>query len=408
MQSNSDPPSPRDTDLRLARVLADRRDKEGGYSALARAINDSARDGPRADSAEDDHKLKFDRRKLKSIIEANKNLVLTLKELRALDRYLERYGEGLSYVPLFQKPDLMQTLAESGRVTFLLGSKPQEDEGELRHFSHWDVLAMAEIQRAINPSEVIVRFDIQDVRLQKGLQETRESVTQTGGWTQLFDDRGPSLVCLGSSRTSPAAEFMLSKMFQRPPFKDAPAAKRHELPFHFVWNPDLRYVFPSSFRLHIADISGVNPDAAELIASGEASALVTADDVLIDRVTPRRWGNTYGVCVAQRRRRGQVWLALLGITGAATFAAAKLAKNLATRLHEKNRSRDSDVYWAVILARVPKERTGAFVDLRRFDEETIISELQVWKPETPRDAAPDVEPESGQGLATPARGASTE
>jgi hypothetical protein len=253
-------------------VLAERKDKEGGYSALARAIDRSTSAGLRPDSGEDDRKRGFDRRKLKSIIEADKNLVLTLKELRALDCYLEPYGEGLAYVPLFQKPDLMQTLAESGRVTFLLGSKP-EAEGELRHFSHWDVLAMAEIQRAINPSEVSVRFDIQDVPLYEDLEVTRESITGPGGWRGLFDDQGPSLVCLGSSRTNPAEEAMLCKIFDRPPFKDAPLEDRRQVPFHFVWNPKLPYVFPSPFHLRSDDISSDHPDAAKLIARGHASAV---------------------------------------------------------------------------------------------------------------------------------------
>jgi hypothetical protein len=381
MPPTSDPSSPPDSDLRLARVLGELKAKEGGYSALARAIDRSTAAGPRPDSGEDDRKRGFDRRKLKSIIEADKNLVLSLKELRALDCYLERYGEGLAYVPLFQKPDLMQTLAESGRVTFLLGSKP-EAKGELRHFSHWDVLAMAEIQRAINPSEVSVRFDIQDVPLYEELEATRESITGTGGWMELLDDHGPSLVCLGSSRTNPAEEAMLCEMFQRPAFEEAPPDERRQLPFHFVWNPDLPYVFPSHFHLRSDDISSDHPDAAELIEGGQCSAVVTDDAILVDRVTPRRSGDTYGVCVAQRRKRGQVWLALAGVTGAATFVAAKLAKSLATRLHEQKRGQDSDVYWAAIRGRVPKDRDRPFVNLRQFAQETIVSALQVWKRET--------------------------
>jgi hypothetical protein len=36
----------------------------------------------------------------------------------------------------------------------------------------------------------------------------------------------------------------------------------------------------------------------------------------------------------------------------------------------------------VIRAGVPEDREGPFVNLRQFDEETIVSGLQVWKPET--------------------------
>jgi hypothetical protein len=378
VQPTSDPDPARDSDLRLARVLAERKVAEGGYSALAQAINESTPAGPEPDSSDNDRKRRFDRRKLKSIIDADKNLVLTLRELRALDCYLERYGKGLAYVPLFQKPDLMQTLAGSGRVTFLLGSKP---EGELRHFSHWDVLAMAEMQRSINPSEVSVRFDIQDVPLYQELQLTRGSIRENRGLMELLDDQGPSLVCLGSSRTNPAAEAMLCEMFQCPTFADAPLTEKSKLPFHFVWNPQLHYVFPSHFHLRSNDISSDAPDAADLIESGNASAVATADDILVDRLIPLRSGDTFGVCVAQRRKRGQVWLALAGVTGAATFVAAKLAKSLATPLYEQTRDQDSAVYWAVIKATVPTDLDRPLVNLRQFAQEAIVSGLQVWTPD---------------------------
>jgi hypothetical protein len=376
MKPSSDPAPPSDSDLRLARVLAERKDQEGGYSALARAIDESGA-GPRPDSGKGDRKYLVDRRKLKSIIEADQNLVLTLKELRALDCYLERFGKGLAYVPLFQKPDLMQTLAESGRVTFLLGSKPASD---YRHFSHWDVLAMAEIQRAINPSEVSVRFDIQDVPIYPDLEATLESIGEDSPLAGLLGDQGPSLVCLGSSRTNPAEEAMLCEMFQRPIFKDAPLAEKRKLPFHFVWNPDLDYLFPSHFHLHSGDISGDHPEAAEVIESRDASAVVTDDDILVDPVKTRGSGDTYGVCVAQRRKRGQVWLALAGVTGAATFVAAKLAKSLATGLHEEEHGQDSGVSWAVIKAGVPENPDPPFLNLRQFAQETVVSGLQEWKP----------------------------
>jgi len=378
MSPNSGPVSPLDSDFRLAGVLAERKDKEGGYAALARAIDESNAAGPKRDSDEGARKFKFDRRKLKSIIEADDNLVLSLKELRALDRYLERYGEGLAYVPLFQKPDLMQTLADSGHVTFLLGSKP---ERKLRHFSHWDVLAMAELQRGINASEVSVRFDIQDVPLHEDVSDARDSI-EKGQWMELLKDQGPSLVCLGSSRTIPAAEAMLCRMFGCPTFEEASPDEKGRLPFHFVWDPELEYIFPSHFHLGRDDLTSRDLEAVGLIKEGDASAVVASGDVLVDRVFQRRWGDTYGVCVAQRRKRGQVWLVLAGITGAATFVAAKLAKNLATRLHEQERGRDSDVYWAVIRAHVPNDESRPLINLRQFAEETIVSGPHVWRPES--------------------------
>ncbi len=381
MEPLSAPPASPDISsprFRLSRALGERKEKEGSYAALARAIAKSNAAASQTDAEPEDRSRALDRRKLKAIVEGAPNLVLSLQELRALDCYLERYGEGLAYVPLFEKPDLMQTLADSGRVTFLLGSKP---EPEHRYFSHWDVLAMAEIQRGISSSEMSVRFDIQDVLLHQTLEAAAAS-SKIGGWTELLDDRGPSLVCLGSSRTGPAAEAMLCRMFQRPEFESPPPAEKQRLPFHFVWKPMLDYVFPSNFHLGSADISSRDPDAAKAVREDNASAVVTAEDVFVDPVHPDHTGDTYGVCVAQRRKRGQVWLVLAGVTGVATFVAAKLAKNLATRLHEQKPGQDSDVYWAVIRARVTEDPNRPLASVRTFAEEAVVSGPHVWRRET--------------------------
>ena len=381
MEPFSGPPAPPDVSspgFRLSRTLGERKAKEGSYAALSRAIERSNAAASQADTGPEDRSPVLDRRKLKALVEGAPNLVLSLQELRALDCYLERYGEGLAYVPLFEKPDLMQTLADSGWVTFLLGSKP---ELEHRYFSHWDVLAMAEIQRGISSSEVSVRFDIQDVLLHE-TQEAAAASSEAKGWAELLGDQGPSLVCLGSSRTGPAAEAMLCRMFQCSEFKNPPAAEKRLLPFHFVWKPMLDYVFPSYFHLESADIYSRDPDAAKAVRENNASAVLTAEDVFVDPVHPDHAGDTYGVCVAQRRKRGQVWLVLAGVTGVATFVAAKLAKNLATRLHEQKPGQDSDVYWAVIRARVTEDPNRSLASVRTFAEEAVVSGPHVWRRES--------------------------
>ena len=78
-------------------------------------------------------------------------LKLSVDDLAAIDIYLEPFGEGLSYRPLFDKPDVLQALANSGRVTFLVGTEGEEEGG---NFPHWDVLAMAELQRSLTAWKV--------------------------------------------------------------------------------------------------------------------------------------------------------------------------------------------------------------------------------------------------------------
>lgn len=369
------------SDLRLARVLKERATAEGGFSALARAVSRANGVDTGSDVRGRREKDVIDRRKLRSLAEARDDVLLSIADMRALDRYLERFGEGLGYFPLFERPDLMQTLAESGRVTFLLGSKVLRDvevEKDRWVISRFDVLAMAELQRGINASGVSVHFDIQEAIMQDDLRVVREAI-EAREWKELFGDRGPSLVCLASSRTNPGAESMLAHMFDREPFADAPLERRRRLPFQFVWNPELPFVFPSHFLLRPEEIASVHPDAADLVRRGKASAVSVGDEVLVDRVTPRGWGDTYGLVAAQRRRRGQVWLLVAGVTGAATFAAARLAKKLSTRLHEENRGEDSNVHWALVRARVGQDQAAHLGSLREFELEDIHTGPNVWR-----------------------------
>jgi hypothetical protein len=174
---------------------------------------------------------------------------------------------------------------------------------------------------------------------------------------------------------------MLCRMFDCPECKDPPTSEKEHLPFHFAWKPGLDHVFPSYFHLYGDEISPRDPDAAKAVRERDASAVVTGDAIFLDRVHPGRTGYTYGLCVAQRRRRGQVWLILAGVTGIATFVAAKLVKNLTMRLHEETRDQDSDIYWAVIRARVEEDPKRPLASIRTFAEEAIVSGLHAWPTE---------------------------
>jgi hypothetical protein len=370
--------NPRDWGFRLGRILHKRKEQEGSFLALEKAIEKANGPDPWGDPNAKSPKRKVDRRKLTRLIDGDGEVAFSLSELRALDAYLEQYGEGLAYVPIFEKPDLMQTLADSGQVTFLLGSKSESERaGGPRYFSHWDVLGMAEIQRGINASEGGVRFDIQDVMIDGRLPGLVESSDQSG-WEGLMDDHGPSLVCLGSSRTSSATEIMLRRMFQCPDSVNALPEDGRDLPFHFAWGSTLPYVFPSHFHLSSKELGKRDRRAAELIDFGDASALVTENHVFVDTVNQMQEGNTYGVCVAQRRKGGQVWLVVAGITGTATYAAAKVARTLATRLHEQRRGEDSDIYWAVVQAGVTKDPDLPFPNVRSIAKEELASETHNW------------------------------
>ena len=147
--------------------------KEGSYAALARAITEASREGER-DGRKAPRDV-IDRRKLRSLVNGGNGAVLTVDDLFALDHYLSRFGESLAARPLLQKPDLMDALSTSGRVTFLLGSKHEAERGMV---SEYDLHGMGEIQRSIGrSSEVGVSYDVQTVPLHPEPEATRKLQT---------------------------------------------------------------------------------------------------------------------------------------------------------------------------------------------------------------------------------------
>jgi hypothetical protein len=361
----------------MAKILSEHFHEKKTYVALAKAIS-------AANQLTEKDKEPLDRRKLKKIVDGDQDLVLSIAELHALDRYLEPFGEGLAYNSLFLRANVLQTIADAGKpVTLLLGSKPIEDSR--LNLDHWDVNALAEIQRGVSNFAPDVRFDIRDVLLHEDLKSARRSVN-SGKWTDLLDDdHGPSLVCLGCNRATHAAEAMLSIMFDTDPFKDAPKTKA-ELPFHFVWPPDLDHVFPSAFRYTSDDISALDPKAAKIIEDKGASALEMGGVVHLDRLKQRKTSESYGVCVAQRRPGGQIWFVLAGVTGPATYAAARLAGKLALNLRPTRPGKATRPYWAAVRANVGRDLTRSFGNFLEVKDQEIVSGPHAWERRVGTDA----------------------
>jgi len=176
---------------------------------------------------------------------------------------------------------MIQTLARSRTVSFLLGSRTSE-EGEI-HFPHWDVLAMAEIQKRITQMELPVRINIQDVPM--GQDEVPVDLESH------FEQPGQSLVCLGSHRLMSTSSLMLERMFGL----DATPERRPRLPFAIVWNEALHRL-ESPFRRSAVEIEVSHPDAAAAVRQQNGgSVLVAGEDAWIDTLTARGRGHGYGV-----------------------------------------------------------------------------------------------------------------
>ena len=159
--------------------------------------------------------------------------MLSIGELRELDHYLEPFGHGLAYNPLFEKPEVLRSIAESGRVAFLLGSKTDVNEPLRINVSHWDLLGLSRIQAGILGFSQNVHIDIRELRMHRDLESARERFDDTER-RSMFEDTGPSVVCLSSIVGNQMAEWMLCRMARLDPFVDAGPGQRIHLPFHFV------------------------------------------------------------------------------------------------------------------------------------------------------------------------------
>jgi hypothetical protein len=338
--------------LRLSTVLGERKAKEGSYPKLAAAIT-------KANGKSKSSRDLIDRRKLQKVVEAKDTFVLSTDELEYLNRYLEPLGHGLAHMSILERPSVLEALARSGHmVKLLLGSKPVSSfgasstfgassaRGYQRFMADWDVRALAEIVGNVNTFAPQVRFDIRDVLLPDDAKEARNTAKR-GLWHKLLEDDGPSLVCLGSSRANPVAEEMLCRMMDREAFDGSKRAKEG-LPFHFFW-PEVRgHVFPSPFNITEGHVDPETP-VGRALKKGD-SGLATVDAVYVDQLKNIKRGKCYGLCVAQRRPRGQVWVVLAGVSGPATYAISRILGGLEIDIKSGVAGEPSPVGWAVVEA----------------------------------------------------------
>lgn len=317
----------------------------------------------------------LDRRKLKKLAEGDPDVVMTLHEFEALDRFLEPLGHGLASTPLFEKPDVLLSIADAAkRVTFLPGSKPAKESRI--NLDRWDVKALAKVQRGVNRFGPQTQFDIRDVLLHEDPDDAWRSVTE-GSWVKLLDDmKGPTIIVPGSGRATHASDAVLSRMFSVAPMTDD--QDKSALPFHFVWPEKLDHVFPSAFRFTLGELAEKNKKAADAVRKHAGPALEVDGRVYLDRIRQSSSRDTYGVVVAQRRPGGQIWLVLAGITGPATYAAARL---LDEGLPFDLRAADgecSPVYWNLVKATVKQDRSRRAQIALELTDYRALGAPQAW------------------------------
>ncbi len=294
--------------FRLATVIREMRDKYGNYSKLAKEIQlaNNAAAAP------------VDRRKLSRIANSDASVTFDLDELRALDRFLAPHGEGLAENPLLERRALLSTLAAKDAVMMLLGSYPSEEQHN--DVSRWDVRALSALQGELGQLHPSTQPRINDVLLRKEIATSRRERAHFQGY---LADAELSICSIGASRSNPASEVALARMFGVRPFVPPKTRRRRPLPFHFIWSPKALKFYPSAFALEAADMTEDYPDRAQEIEDEQEWALEVEGEIYsVPRTRRAKTWSSYGIVAAQRRESGQVWVVVAGLSGPATFGAA--------------------------------------------------------------------------------------
>lgn len=239
--SNGDRPH-----VRMAGALMRLMNGKPNYSKLARAIA----------AANPGHKERcLDRRKLAQLVadDPAEPVTLSLDELIGLDAYLSQFGEGLADRPLFEKRSPVRSLAGEGRVSVVVGAYPRESP-QRNDVSRWDLLATAEILRAIEKARPGTNGLIEDALFGDESPKLPTYLRRTG----------PSVCTIGSPRACFASEHVLASMFKTTPFGTKDGAR---LPIRFFWSQPSGGV--SSFEGKAAELTAYDRALARDLESGK-------------------------------------------------------------------------------------------------------------------------------------------
>src|SRR5262245_11635485 len=141
------------------------------------------------------------RRKLKDFLRTSKDVSLRLSELEAFDDYLSEHGEGLAFVPIFERPALLPTLAAQKVVHFLVGARSIK---KILNVSHLDTDAFGAIGQALNNPRPVA--SVLEVVLLDAPQRERDLLIER------TLQAAEGVVVIGSPVSNPAAERMLQLM----------------------------------------------------------------------------------------------------------------------------------------------------------------------------------------------------
>ena len=356
-------------EFRLPRMVKAAVAREGTPNRLAERIN--------AICGNAGLSCRVTRKMLVNICERPGDVWFSLDVLVALNKYFVTNGmESLEDKPIFEKRHVLDLVASSARVVFLLGSKPHRAE-RCNDIRRWDNFAMASLLSALSRLSPRLEYLVEDVIWRWPV--TAVALAEDRFQMALNDDQA-SVISIGAPLASLSSEIMLSKMFGVEPFvTPAFGPQRSLLPFYFVWRPQVMKRFKSAFSISWRDLVAEDRKLAAQVKAGLTSCFFCGRRRYLVLAKEKTW-TMPGVIVAQRRAAGNVWMVLAGIAGPATFAAAELVKRIACELPWREGA-DSDVLWIPIKAKVNIDGADKISgDVRRVCGVDFAGEPVIYSP----------------------------
>jgi hypothetical protein len=170
---------------------------------------------------------------------------------------------------------------------------------------------------------------------------------------------------------------MLARMFGVQPFDRPQFKAARQLPFFFSWLPQKAGNFRSAFGLTWRELQSDLPAIAKLVKRKQAGAFIL-DGVPHGVLDKGKVWTMYGVIAAQRRAAGNVWLVVSGYAGPATYATAKMVKEIAAEL-PGTKGHASKVLWMPVKVKIKAGDSASLVgDVREVVSAEFDGEPRLW------------------------------
>jgi hypothetical protein len=267
-----------------------------------------------------------DRRKLKRLCcedeKVFQDVSLKMSELRAISRYLSRYGEGLDVKPFFLRDDnILQSLTQSKITIFVPANYDPHRDTET--ISRWDMDTAYLLQKALSVNSTEIQ--IQNVLIPS---DDNPITSDMGKWekclqTKRHEDRKTTLISIGSPLSCAATEVLMAKNMEIQPYLGWGVKERPSLPFYFFFHDVKPEVCLSTFFVDEESACSLLEDNSK----PEIKKMKNDDRAIIigkRAYVANRVGTGYGILLARRHPSGQVLMSLSGTHGPLTLSLARV------------------------------------------------------------------------------------